>query len=228
MDFFKTYSKGLKKIKKANLKKISSIFFWFMTGAILASFFLLGFSYLLFQKTYQNVVYPGVTVDGVNFSQKYYDKKNEEIKDTKLVFSFENNVATVSAQDIDLGYDSDLLAIQSLSIGRTGDAFTNISLIVQAYFSGINLEPSYTYTESKLAEKLSSIVAKINTKPQNAVFEFKDNRVTAFKPSLNGRDVDVEKTNDLITQKQKAIVKLGKPQILTFTVPIKIILQLPA
>ena len=230
MDFFKTYSKGLKKIKKANLKKISSIFFWFMTGAILASFFLLGFSYLLFQKTYQNVVYPGVTVDGVNFSQKsgdfvkkYYDKKNEEIKDTKLVFSFENNVATVSAQDIDLGYDSDLLAIQSLSIGRTGDAFTNISLIVQAYFSGINLEPSYTYTESKLAEKLSSIVAKINTKPQNAVFEFKDNRVTAFKPSLNGRDVDVEKTNDLITQKQKAIVKLGKPQILTFTVPIKII-----
>lgn len=230
MDFVKENSKKIKKIKRDHFKKTGQILFWFMMGAALAFFFLVGFGYLFFQKNYENVVYPGVSVDGVSFSNKngkfvkdYYDKKNDAIKNTTFVFTFANDSATVSAQEINLGYDSNLLAVQALSIGRTADALTNISLILQSYFNGINLNPSYTFTESMLSDKLSVFISNINTKPQNAIFNFQNNRVTTFKPSTNGRSVDLDKIYEILTKKEKTIVSSGKPQKVVISVPIKVI-----
>jgi predicted nucleotide-binding protein len=131
------------------IKKFKPVF-WFSIGILLGIFLFASFAFIVFQKKYSNVVYPKITVEATNLGGKtekdvidFFTDKNTIIQDSQFIFFSNENIATVSAKEIDYGYDENLIANQSIAIGRSKDIFSNISLITQSYFRGIDLPPAY-------------------------------------------------------------------------------------
>lgn len=214
-------------VKLKHIKHSIRIGFWFSIGAFLSLFFIGSFLFLIFQKINNNVVYPGVIVDGINLGgmsqekiESYFIKKNELIK-TQLTFTSNNNsITTISTKDINLGFDEKLIAIQAFSIGRSGNILTNIYLMGKAYIHGIYLPASYKYSQGKLIEILSAFTQSVNKKPVDALFKFEDGRVTTFRPSSQGKEVDLENLDKQILSLGAKVLYLH-PETLTIDIPIK-------
>ena len=217
-------------IKPKHFLHLGRIIFWFSTGALLGLFFITSFSFLIFKAVYKNVVYPGVMINGVNFGGKtesqvydFFNRKNYQVKDVNFVFTSDKGIATASAGQIDFGYNSSLLANQAFNLGKTNNVISNLSLVIQAYVYGVPLEPSYTYSQDKLATVLSPLAEKINDKPTDALFTFENGRVTAFKPSVNGHEIDTLTLNSQLLSKTLTVISAQKGMVIIIPLQIKII-----
>ncbi len=204
--------------------------FWFSVGASLALFLIINFTFLIFKTTYNNRIYPGVIINGVNFGGKsetqvkdYFDKRNNSIQDTLFTLKSDYGLATISAKAINFGYDSKLLSYQAFSVGRSSNSLSNLSLIAQSYLNGVYLQPSYTYSETKLTELISPLVAQLEKKPVDALFKFENGRVTSFRPATDGQTIDFKELSSLISLKIAPVVLSGSPQKIVINIPIKII-----
>ncbi len=221
---------SLSKIKKKHIKRAGRITFWFSVGAFISLFLISSFSYIAFQNYYKEKVYPGVKINGIDFGRKtqidvksYFLQKNAKAGDATFIFNFEENSATVSAREIDFGYDEELLAQQAISIGRSKNSLSNISLIFQAYTYGINLSPAYRFSEEKLYSKLNLIIEKVNEEPIEAVFTFENGRVTEFKASREGREIDKNGLNQQLLSKAKLVLGYTNQKIIIIPIPITIL-----
>lgn len=221
--------KAIHKKKKKVFVAVKSVF-WFSVGSLLGIFFCISFFVIIFQKQYNNVVYPGISVGGMpiggktqNEVKSIFTKKNAKVEQTTLTFVNGNEMATVSAKQIDFGFNEDLLAKQAYSIGRSENIISNISLILQSYITGVNLSPSYHYSADNLENFLSGMGKNPHVDPIDALFTFENNRVTAFKLSKNGQDLDMEKLEAEVNDKVASVMQLSSPQSLIFNIPIKII-----
>src|SRR5260221_1034754 len=200
--------------------------FWFGVGLMLGLFLLISFSFFLFQQVYKTTIYPGVYVAGVNFGGKsqadvytYFDNKNKAISQTNFTFLLGDDVATISAKDVHIGYDSVLLARQANTIGRSEDVVSNAGIIFQAYLTGVTLSPAYTYSEKTLMRLLGPMIQKAKSDSVDAIFTFQDGKVTTFRPSSDGQEVDMSRLQ------QDIIAKI--PYILTNTHPENFIIHIP-
>lgn len=214
-------------INTKRLKKSINIGFWFSMGAFLAIFFISSSFFLIFQKINHNRVYPGVFIAGKNLGgetydevEKYYQKKNELINTNFVFTNNKKEVATISAKEIDFGYDDRLFATQAFSIGRSKNFLTDSYLVLKAYTSGIFLSPAYKYSQDKLLQTLLSFSSSIEKKPVNAQFKFENGRVTTFQPSEEGKTVDWENLNsEILGQGEKVLVL--SPKTVNIEIPIK-------
>jgi vancomycin resistance protein YoaR len=217
-------------IKIGVLRNVTRVVFWFLVGVLLALFLSVSFIFIIFQKQNVNVVYPGITVGGISLGGKteqevseFFASENATIDKTQFVFLNNNDVATVSAREINYGYDQNLIAKQAIAIGRTKDVISNISLIFQAYMNGVDLPPAYHYDESKLLSALYPIIQKIQVDPVNAVFAFQNGRVTTFKQSQEGQTVNLPLLKSVLDSKFIRVLKAQKPQAFTIQIPIMVL-----
>jgi vancomycin resistance protein YoaR len=217
------------KYKKKTLRFLK-IAFWFTAGALLALFFVSSFGLFLYQKSYENKIYQGIFVGNFAFGGKtkqdvenFLNHRNSLSKNSNFVLSSDYGTATISAGEINFGYNSSLLANQAYMIGRSGNFISDLSLSLQAYLTGVYLSPSYTYDQNKFLNLLQPITQKIEKKPVDALFQTVNNRVTAFKLSENGQTLDSEKLNDKLLSYSSSILNAQTPQVVTFPIPIKII-----
>lgn len=217
------------KITKKHVKNASHILFWFSIGAIITLFLISSFSYLAFQSFYKDRIYPGVTINGVDFSRKsekdvldYFAKKNESDANADFIFTYENETATASAKDIGFGYDENLLATQAISVGRSKDPLSNASTIIRSYINGVNLSPAYKISSDELDKRLNPMYDQINKKPVEAVFNFQNNRVAEFRASENGREVNKEELMSQVLNKGPMLNSSTK-QMITIKIPVKVI-----
>ena len=206
------------------------VIFWFCVGAALGLFLFVSFAFIIFQKINSNVVYPGITVDELNLSGKneqaikdFFMAKNDRINPTQFVFTSDFGIATISASQIDYGYDKDLLAKQAIAIGRGDSLFSNIILVMQAYTSSIRLRSSYRYSEDKLLNLLSSIINKAHVDPVDALFTFQNGKATAFQPSGFGQAIDLDDIKNQLNSQFLTVMSSEKPQTIIISVPIKIL-----
>ena len=204
--------------------------FWFAVGALLGFFFIVSFAYILLQQIYASLVLPGVSIGNMNIGGKsesyiknYFDQKNAAIGDDTVTFTYDDTYATTSAKALGLGYNSPLLALQAVSIGRSADIFSNITLAFQAYLSSIQLSPSYTFSEEQLQNFLDSAQKAIHVDPIDAQFQFTDGRVTTFKPSRDGKDIDYNLLSQEILSRIPYLLAVGKKANTTIAIPIKTI-----
>jgi vancomycin resistance protein YoaR len=218
------------RIKAKHFLHLGRIIFWFSTGALLALFFIASFSFLIFKNVYKNVIYPGIMINGVNFGGKtqtqaynYFENKNYQIKNVNFVFTSDKGLATASAEQINFGYNSNLLANQAFNLGKSNDLISNVSVIIQAYINGINLAPSYSYSQDELTTVLSPLAQKIEDKPVDALFTFTNNRVTTFRPSVNGHAIDQESLNKQLLSKALDVISSQQDTIFIIPLQIKII-----
>ena len=219
------------RIKKRFFIQTSKTIFWFVVGATLAFFLLTSFSFIVFEKLNHNVVYPGITVNNIGLGRKtereVYDlfaKKNEAIANTQFTFSSDTDVATVSARDLNFGYDQDLIAKQAISLGRSDNFLGNVSIVFQAYLDGLSLQPAYHYSEDKLYKTLSPFTEKINKNPVDALFNFQNGKVIAFRPSEDGKMVDVDEVKKNLNYQFEEIPTWQKVQTITIPISIKALL----
>ncbi len=212
------------------ITRVSRIFFWFLIGGFLSLFFIICFSFSAYQRLYQDRIFQGIYVNGVNFGgqtkqevKDFFADKNISTKNVVISFTSDYGIATISANQIDLGYDGDLSAEQAYSIGRSGSFLSDLSLILQAYINGVYLPVGYSYNQAKLTSLLQPISQKIEKKPVDALFKFENNRVGAFRPSEDGRTLDVDKLDKEILSRVTNIDSTKKTQAITISLPIKII-----
>lgn len=192
-----------KEPQKISPKHIAKSLLWFGLGMSLGLFFFVGIIAFFYQQTYGEKIYPGVLVNNIDFGGKtkaevlaYFDKKNQQIQKTTITFTADDQIATISAKDLDLGYDEELLAEQAYSIGRTPNLLSNIVLMFRAYVSGLNLPPAYHISDEELTNTIDPIRDQVTAPPVDAEFDFKDGKVIAFKPSKNGKQI-----NDAVLRK---------------------------
>ena len=211
-----------------HVRKTGKILFWFFIGAGLGLFLFLSFSVIIFEKINSGKVYPGIYIDSIDLSGKtenqlrdFFNEKNRKIENTRFAFSSDFGNVEILAKDLNYGYNNDLLTKQAMSLGRGNNNFSNISLILQAYLNGINLNPSYRYSENVLLDALNPIVQKSYTAPTDAVFAFQNGRVTTFKPSKDGKTLDLEDVKKKLNAEFTKVIYANKPQVIVIAVKTK-------
>lgn len=204
--------------------------FWFITGALITVFLLLGITYFYFQTNYKDKVFPGIFVAGVDVGglskdqvKSIFDNKNLRIGESKFIFNSDYGTATASAKDISIGYDSELMSQQTYLLGRSTSLLSNISIIAQAYITGIKLSASYSFSQGKLQTLLTDIKKNIDKDPINAQFKFENGRVTTFVQSKNGQELDFDNLERQIDNKTFAVITAKNPISISINIPIKII-----
>ncbi len=216
-------------LTKKRFKKNLGFFLWFVTGALLAIFFISTFSFLIFEGIYSNRIYPGVFIAGKNLGGKSYDdivnlyQNRNSLINTAFVFTFKNKeIATISAKDLNFGYDDKLFAAQAYSVGRSKNFLTDSYLMLKAYTGGVFLSSSFKYSQSLLMQFLSNFSSAVDKQPVNAQFKFENGKVTTFQPSENGEVVDWEKLNSEILSQGENVLRFS-PKIVKIEIPIKVL-----
>lgn len=225
--------KKLKKIfsfNKKTIARLTKVIGWFSLGAIVGFFFFISFLYITYRQTHTNKVYEGIMINGIDFGGKtqeevrsYFAQKNKPIHHAKITLTGEDAIATISAKEISFGYDEDLLSQQAYSVGRSGNLISDMSLMLQAYTVGVQLSPAFHYKEDQLNKLIAPLQKKINVKPIEALFRFENNRVQAFRPSSDGKEVDIVILKGNIIQAFSSANQVTQ----TMTLPIPITITKP-
>ncbi len=210
-----------------NVLKSSS---WFLFGAVVGLFFFISFLYVVYKQTHTNLIYEGVTINGIDFGGKtqaevidYFDRKNELLRYTTFNLKGEGMTATISAKQIGFGYDSRLLAKQAYSVGRASNLIANMSLMLQAYLQGVPLSPAYQYKEDTLNQLLAPLSKKLDKKPVEAMFNFQNGKVVDFRLPKDGKAVDVNNIKEEIMNQAVSATSMNSPQIITIQIPVNTI-----
>jgi vancomycin resistance protein YoaR len=216
--------------KKNKAKDVFGVVFWFLSGALLAFFLLTSFSLIIFEKLNSDVVYPGIRVDNIDLSKKteqevaqIFQSKNESIQDIFFTFFYDDLIATMSAKELGFGYNEDLIAKQAISLGRSENLLSNISIIASSYMTGLALSPTYHFSIPELHELLRPIVQKIDKEPVDALFAFQNGRVTTFRKSQEGQMVDLPKIEKQLSSHFENVIYANKTKNIIIPIAVKML-----
>jgi len=214
-------------VKKTYVTRFARSALWFFLGGIVGLFFFTSFLYIVYKQTHNNLVYDGVMVNGVNFGGKtesqvksYFTDKNKELQNIVFILKDKDTTASISARQLHFGYDADLLAHQAMSIGRTNDSISNMSLMIQAYTDGVMLPPAYHYEEGRIDALLKPIQEKLTVEPVEGLFNFDNGKVIALQPAVEGQRVNTQKIKQQIKSELWAAAYTKKEQTITILIPI--------
>jgi vancomycin resistance protein YoaR len=203
--------------------KHNAIFGW--TVACIWIFIILILSsvsvYVTYERHYQGKIYPNISIDGVSFAgqtqeevKSYWLAKNNPLVGLVLELTYDGKTATLSGSDLDIGYDATMAAVQAYSVGRAGSPLSNLFMKISR--QKINLTPYFRWNEQPIDDTLNSIGDDIQIPVEDALFSFSGGRVTAFRPSKDGRALSlgvarVRIHDALISSTQNGITHLTLP-----------------
>lgn len=165
---------------------------------------LLGYA-VAFEIRYRNRIFPNVTIDNTPFAgqtiesvREYWQARNEPFKNAVFEFQTDTYVATLSGQELELGYDPVRLAHEAFNIGRSGYLISDFRT---KYFSGkIDVMPLFHWNIENFTTMLDTLATATDVAPQEALFTFSQGKVTAFKPSLPGRRLNRETAANIFSK----------------------------
>jgi vancomycin resistance protein YoaR len=181
-------------------------------------------SYRTFEQAYEGKIYPNVQIGGISFGgstrsqvQQYWQTRNAPFTQATIELRFENLVATVSGDTLDAGYDATLSATQAYEVGRSGHIFAD--LLAKFFTRSINLSPYFRWNTTAVDDLLANFSTLIDIPARDALFQFKDGKVTQFQTSIVGRQVDIPNAKKLFNQLVQSIPNIQTHQ-LEFTVSV--------
>lgn len=218
-------------IRKTN--KYQRPFLYFFIGITLGVLLLLTSVLVHYESKYKNRVYPYLTIADISFTGftreeiiDYWANRNDQLRNVQFSFEFESTVATLSAEDLKVGFDATASANQALAVGRSSDHVKNIQEKIYSLTKTTALKPQFVWDPEALNSLLDTLSQSIDIEPENALFEFQNGRVSAFKLSKSGRALD---KSALLRQVENQIVLLSsesQPQA-TINFPLPIIAKEP-
>lgn len=177
-------------------RKIWLFLFGISTGICLLITFGIVIGYL-YENQFAGKIYPGVMlaknpVGGLTSAEvtQLWLSHNARFTNNTFTLKFENHTATLSANTLDIGFDATTAATQTYLIGRSGNFLADWYNKYQALQSGINVTPTLTWKKDVFKETVDTLAQNIDIPAQNALFEFSQGRVSAFKPAMTGRKLD--------------------------------------
>lgn len=187
--------------KKNNQHQLS--FFYIILGIFFG--LLIIFFYLIkeIENKFENKIYPNVYVDNINFGNenknkiiKYYQNKTNLLKNINLTINLNNqSIASFSGEILDLKYDGETAAERAYLIGRSKFLPSKYLQIISSIIGLKNyyFQSEIIYNNSLLNDWLITIKDSYNKPAKNALFEFKNNRVTSFRKEEYGQEIDEDK-----------------------------------
>lgn len=161
---------------------------------------------------YEGKVYPNVVIDGISFGGKtpaeveeYWKNQNLPFTSATFEFKYENEIATVSGAMLDLGYDATLSATQAYAVGRSGQWLADV---MTKFFRGtIYLTPYYRWQTDVVRDTIDVLASRIDIPAEDALFTFDNGRVTAFRTSRDGRQLNKQELLNRFDTAVKALPK---------------------
>lgn len=200
--------------------------FWFIVGFAIAGLTIFSLFIIIFQNVYGSRAIPGLYIDDIYVGEKnkeeimrIFSDQNKLIGDSNFTLSYENQISTISAKQLNIGYNSDLIAQQAVNLGKSSNIFANFFIIMNSYLNGMTLDSSYTFNKEELDKILEPMEKAAYLEPTDALFKIENNRVTAFKQSTDGRKLDVQKAEKYIQERIPVIITNGKIQTFTYEIP---------
>lgn len=173
------------------------LFVFFLIGCFIGFLILLTSGLFLFEKRYQNKIYPGIKIEGINFGgqkkevvEKFFQEKSAKFDKLTITFLYQEPVATISGKQLNFSYNGKLLADQAYIMGRSGNFFSDTFVKLMALRSQVDLPISLYLNDNKLDGLLTTFSQAINTPSLDALFQFQNKRVVAFRASKNGKELD--------------------------------------
>jgi len=184
-------------------------------GSIIASF------YATFEMRYSGRIYPNISVGGISFGGKtkqdvveYWSMRNEPLQNAQFELKFQSLTATVSGTDIELGYDADLSGQQAYLVGRSENILSD--LYIKFFKKNVNLNPYLRWKENILDDIILNISNQIDIPAQDSLFTFTNGRVSTFRPSKQGRMLNVNETQNLLTRAFQEVIATHEQHIVIF------------
>jgi len=180
-----------------------------------------------FETIYTGKAYPNVSINNIPFGGKtqqeietYWTEQNKTVSNIQFTFTFENTIATVSASDLRVGYDATMSATQALLVGRSPYFISNVR---ERYGKQhINLPPAFTWDTEALNAVIASLSAQINVPVENGLFQFSKGKVTAFKPSKAGRNVNEEILRTVFAEKLVQAITTYTQRVI-ISIPVEVV-----
>ncbi len=181
-------------MSRSSVKPINIFFRWLleMVAIFFIVFFVLGVSYFLFVKTYENKIYPGVYIGNINLGGKtvnealyLLNKKIDNInqKGIKFVYKDEETVLypVVSSLEGDLAYpiinfDSYQTISNAFAYGRQGNVFTRISKQAKALSNHVSINLVFSLNSKEIKKILHNRFANLEESAQDAHLIFFQNK----------------------------------------------------
>ncbi len=202
---------------------------FFIFGGLVGLFLLTSFFVIYFESKYQGKIYPGIYVGEINASGKttseieaYYQQKSFPFTDLTFQLTYETNVATISGKDLAVHFDEKQSAQQAYLIGRSGHIVADTIQKVSAFRKGIHLPVTLALNTQALDDFLSNLSQSINIEAEDALFRFENGKVTTFKLSSVGRQLNTVKTKELLLEYLRSISSSSNPNTYLVSLPLPI------
>lgn len=172
------------------LPKHKSIFFTFIAIATLA------LSFFVFKITYNNKIYPGVTVAGIKLSglsktqgQNLLDKKIREFEKKEFVISYNSRLA--KALSVNLGFlpNTSSSIANAYQLGHKNNPAADLLQLIKLASKKGELSLIHEIDENKLNNFLINNFGDLETKTENAALEYKNGDYVLVK-SKRGIKID--------------------------------------
>lgn len=205
---------------------ISKSSLWFFIGFTVSGLTLLSIVVIYFQDTYYEKAIPGVFINDTYVGEMtkeeivyLYEERNKNIGDSRFTFTYEDTIATISAQNLDIGYDSELISDQAVGMGKSSNILSNFFIITNAYLNGISLNSSYTFDGDRLREELKPFKKLAYKDPVNAKFTIENNKVVEFSQSEDGTVLDEERIEKFVYDRIPVIISSSENTNFEYLLP---------
>jgi vancomycin resistance protein YoaR len=180
-----------------------------------------------FETKYQNQIYPNVFI-GDKWSggltktevESYWNNKNQPFSEAIFELHAGDSIATISGKELAMGYDGALSATQAYLIGRSGNFWADIK--TKFFTKHINITPYFRYNTEVIDQIIDDFATNYNIPAQDALFTFKDNKVTAFKPSSPGKNIDITKAKKSFAYAALSVPNQFNP-VIVINIPLDIV-----
>ena len=178
----------------------------------------------------QSKIYPSVFLDGKSMegttlaeAQKPYIDATTKLQSELFEVHYEGvPVATISGEMIGLQTNGKNISEQAFLITRTGDRFNRLKQKLQILLGTkrFSFTSSLEYSMDPFMEVLNTLDKQYSYEPQNALFEMKNGKVSAFTTEKNGRQVNVDAA---VKNIRKQLMHDHITQLLADTKPVRVI-----
>ncbi|WP_373205890.1 VanW family protein [Clostridium tertium] len=154
---------------------------------------------------WENKVYPGITVYGVDLGglskeeaiKSLNEKLSGLIMDKKLNVLVGDKKVELSYSQIKPKYDTEVIAEEAFNYGKDGGMFAKNSLIKND--DNINMEAKITYDEESLKAFEEKVKTEVNVAPKDATIEINSGNIVVT-PEVIGKKIDEEELHNKLIE----------------------------
>ena len=121
--------------------------------------------------------------------------RNEPKKNTSIYFKYKNYTYQTTLDEISLKYDWEKTLQKAVTVGRSGNFFTDVGTKTQGLFGSIIIKPDYTYDEEAFQAFTAKIDGSVNIPESDAYFKIVDDKLVII-PEKEGSTIEIKKLKE--------------------------------